>query len=80
MAETSQLTNAIYHRQNFLNIDEEAQIEIVKGVKHKKNEWYKKLQDTIGNESSASVSKIIYLASEKRVSCWLTSLPLMDLF
>ena len=48
----------------------------MKGVKHKKNEWYKELQNTIRNESSASVSKIIDLASEKGASCWLTSLPL----
>ena len=75
VAATSQLTNAIYHQQNFLDIDKEAQSKIMKGVKHKKNEWYKKLQSTIRNESSASVSKIIDLASEKGVSCWLTSLP-----
>ena len=42
----TQLTNAIY-QQNFLDIDEEAQIEIMKGVKHKKNEWYIDLQNTI---------------------------------
>ena len=76
LAATSQLTNAIYHQQNFLDLDEEAQSKIMKGVKHKKNEWYKELQNTIRNESSASVSKIIDLASEKGASCWLTSLPL----
>ena len=67
---------SIYHQQNFLDLDEEAQSKIMKGVKHKKNEWYKELQNTIRNESSASVSKIIDLASEKGASCWLTSLPL----
>ena len=49
---------------------------MMKGVKHKKNKWYKELQNTIRNDSSASVSKIIDLASEKGASCWLTSLPL----
>ena len=76
-ATVSQLTNAIYHQQNFLDIDEKAQSKIMKGVKHKKNEWYKvkELQNTIRNESSASVSKIVDLASEKGASCWSTSLP-----
>ena len=76
MAATSQLTNAIYNQQSFLVIDEEKQTETMSRVKHKKNEWYKELQNVIRKESSASVSKILDLASEKGASCWLTSLPL----
>ena len=37
---------------------------------------YKELQDTVRNESRASVSKIIDLASEKETSYWLTPLLL----
>ena len=76
LAATSQLTNAIYNQHSFLSIDDEAQDGIMKGVKHKKNQWYKDLQNNIRNESSASVCKIIDLAAEKGASCWLTSLPL----
>ena len=32
-------------------IDEEKQIETMRSVKHKKNEWYKELQNTIRKES-----------------------------
>ena len=74
LAATSQLTNAIYHQQNVLDLDEEAQSKIMKGVKHKKNEWYKELQNTIRNESSASVSKIIDLASDREGSVMLVDL------
>ena len=72
VAATSQLTNAIYNQQSFLVIDEEKQTETMSRVKHKKNEWYKELQNAIRKESSASVSKILELASEKGASCWLT--------
>ena len=67
VSETSQLTNAIYNQQSFLVINEEKQIKTMSSVKHKKNEWYKELQNTIRKEStsSASVSKILDLASEK---------------
>ena len=76
VAATSQLTNAIYNQQSFLVIDEEKQTETMSRVKHKKSEWYKELQNAIRKESSASVSKILDLASKKGASCWLTSLPL----
>ena len=59
LAATSQLTNAIDNQQSFLVIDEEKQIETMRSVKHKKNEWYKGLRNTIRKESSASVSKIL---------------------
>ena len=67
---TSQLTNSIYNQQNFLVLDEEKQIETMSCVKNRKNEWYKELQNTIRKESSASVSKILDLASKKGASCW----------
>ena len=63
-------------QSNFLTVDQEAHDGIMKGVKYKKNKWYKKLQDSIKSESSESTSKVIDLAAEKGASCWLTSLPL----
>ena len=69
-------TSAIYYQQSFLVIDEEKQIETMRSVKHNKNEWYNEPHNTFGKESSASVSKILDLASEKGATCWLSSLPL----
>ena len=54
LAATAQLTTAIFNQESFLNIDQETQENIMKEVKHKKIEWYKKQQNTIKKESSAS--------------------------
>ena len=64
---TSQLTDAIFHQQMTLRIDDEAQSKTMKEIKHKNDVWFKELQSRIRSEVSESQAKIIDLASETQL-------------
>jgi hypothetical protein len=75
---TSQLTAAIVAQNNILEIDSTALKKTKEQIKENRQKFYDEKRQTIINKSSETVARIIELASEKGVSCWLTSLPLKD--
>ena len=73
---TNQLTNAIIQQEKVLTLDRAELQKTKTDIRTERLQFYQDKRRLINEESSLAVARILDLASEKGVSCWLTSLPL----
>ena len=73
---TSQITEAIFHQNSCLQIDEEQQKRVVQQVRRRKESILKDQQREVLSSVGDHMCRIVMLAAEKGASSWLTSLPL----
>jgi hypothetical protein len=73
---TNQLINAIIQQEHVLNLDHAELKKTKTDIRAERLQFYQEKRQLIDEKSSPAVARILDLASEKGVSCWLTSLPL----
>ena len=73
---TAKLTDAIYNQHPKFVVNEEEHVKIVDGIRKRKDDRWKDLQQQSLNIASDHMKRILLLASEKGASTWLTSIPL----
>ena len=73
---TAKLTDAIYNQHPKFVVNEEEHVKIVDGIRKRKDDRWKDLQQQSLNIASDHMKRILLLASEKGASTWLTSIPM----
>ena len=73
---TNQLTHSIIQQDNTLELDHAELKKTKTDIRTERLQFYQEKRRLLDEKSSLAVSRILDLASEKGVSCWLTRLPL----